>query len=265
VIPDKELDRLYGLPLAEFTRARDELARELRKGGDAEAADEAKALAKPSISAWAVNQLARHERMQVRSLLTAGEHLRSAQADVLGGAGPDELQEPLQRQREAVAALVDSARNVLSSAGHATTEATLDRIRGTLTAAATDLDGAELLERGLLTKDLEPAGFGGLTLAPSRAGAPKRPKATQKAPARGRKEAEARKRAVVEAKREVDDLRAQIVEGKANARRAKSEATKAERAAEAARKAAAKAEEELRLLTERLEEAKDALERARSG
>jgi hypothetical protein len=265
VIPDKELDRLYGLPLAEFTRARDELARELRKGGDAEAADEAKALAKPSISAWAVNQLARHERMQVRSLLRAGEHLRSAQADVLGGAGPDELQEPLQRQREAVAALVDSARNVLSSAGHATTEATLDRIRGTLTAAATDLDGAELLERGLLTKDLEPAGFGGLTLAPSRAGAPKRPKATQKAPARGRKEAEARKRTVVEAKREVDDLRAQIVEGKANARRAKSEATKAERAAEAARKAAAKAEEELRLLTERLEEAKAALERARSG
>jgi hypothetical protein len=265
VIPDKELDRLYGLPLGEFTRARDGLARELRKGGDAEAADEAKALAKPSISAWAVNQLARHERMQVRSLLTAGEQLRKAQAEVLGGAGPEELQEPLQRQREAVAALVESAKGVLSSAGHATTEATLDKIRGTLTAAATDLEGAELLERGVLTNDLEPAGFGGLALAPSRAGAAKRRKAPQKAPARGRKEAEARKRAVEEAKHEVDDLRARIVEGKANARRAKSEATKAERAAEAARKAGAKAEEELRLLTERLETAKDALQRARSG
>jgi hypothetical protein len=265
VIPDKELDRLYGLPLAEFTRARDELARELRKGGDAEAADEAKALAKPSISAWAVNQLARHERMQVRSLLRAGEHLRNAQAEVLGGAGPEELQEPLQRQREAVAALVESAKGVLSSAGHATTDATLDRIRGTLTAAATDLDGAGLLERGRLTNDLEPAGFGGLTLAPSRAGVPARKRAKKPSPARDRKEAEARKRALEEAKREVDDLRAQIVDGKANARRTKSEATRAERAAEAARKAAAKAEDELRLLTERLEEAKDALQQARSG
>jgi hypothetical protein len=265
VIPEKELDRLYALPLAEFTRARDELARGLRKEGETEAADEVKALAKPSISAWAVNQLARKERMQVRSLLTAGEQLRKAQAEVLGGAGPEELQEPLQRQRDAIAALVESAAGVLSSAGHATTDATLERIRGTLTAAATDLDGAELLERGRLAKDLEPAGFGGLTLAPSRAGAPTRKKAKQPPPRRTRKEAEAGKRAVAEAKREVDDLRAQIVEGKANVRRAKTEATQAERAAEAARKAAAKAEEELRLLTERLEAAKDALQRARSG
>jgi hypothetical protein len=265
VIADKELDRLYGFPLAEFTRARDELARELRKGGDAEAADEVKALAKPPISAWAVNQLARQERMQVRSLLTAGEHMRKAQAEVLGGAGPEELQEPLQRQREAAAALVESAKGVLSSAGHATTDATLDRIRGTLTAAATDLDGAELLERGRLTKDLEPAGFGGLTLAPSRTAAPARKKPKKASPVRARKEAEARKRAVEESKREIDDLRAQIVEGKAKARRAKTEATKAERAAEAARKAAAKTDEELRLLTERLEAAKDALRRARSG
>jgi hypothetical protein len=265
VIPNEELDRLYGLPLAEFTRARDELARAVRKDGETEAAAQVKALAKPSISAWTVNQLARKERMQVRSLLTAGEHLRKAQSEVLGGAGPGELQDPLQRQREAVAALVESATGVLRSAGHATTKATLERIRGTLTAAATDLDGAELLERGRLTKDLEPAGFGRLTLEPRPAGTRARKGVKQAAPQRRRKETEARKQRVEEAKREVDSLRAEIVEGKAKARRAKSEATKTERAAEAARKAAAKAEEALEHLTERLEAAKDELERARSG
>jgi hypothetical protein len=257
VIPDKELDRLYGLPLGEFTRARDQLARELRKAGDTEAAGEVKALAKPSISAWAVNQLARKERLQIRSLLTAGEHLRKAQAEVLGGAGPGELQEPLQRQREAAAALVESARGVLSSAGHATTEATLERIRGTLTAAATDEEGIELLERGRLTTDLDPTGFGGLTLEPI----PTRPRSRKE----GKRASDTRKRRVEEAKREVDDLRAEVTEGKANARRAKGEATRAERAAAAARKAAAKAEEEVERLTEQLEAAKDALERARSS
>ncbi len=263
MIPDKELDRLYGLPLTEFTRARDELARGLRKDGETEAADEVKALAKPSISAWAVNQLARKERMQVRSLLTAGEHLREAQAEVLGGAGPGELQEPLQRQREAVTALVESATGILRSADHATTEATLERIRGTLTAAATDLEGAALLERGRLTKDLEPAGFGGLTLTPSSGAAAKRKGTKRAARQPSRKETEARKRRVEEAKRDVDSLRAEIVEAKARARQAKAEATKAERAAEAARKAVAKAEEELEHLTERLEAAKDELEQAR--
>jgi hypothetical protein len=257
VIPDKELDRLYGLPLGEFTRARDELARDLRKAGNAEGADEVKALAKPSISAWAVNQLARKERMQIRSLLRAGEHLRKAQAEVLGGAGPGGLQEPLQRQREAVAALVESAEGVLSSAGRATTEATLGRIRGTLAAAATDVEGTELLERGRLTRDLDPTGFGGLALEPI----PTRPRPRKES----KRASDTRKRRVEEARREVDGLRAEVAEWKATARRAKSEVTKAERASEAARKAAAKAEKELARLTERLEAAEEALERARSG
>ena len=70
VIPDDELDRLYGLPLEEFTRARDDFARELRKAGEPEMAAEVKALAKPSLSTWTVNQLARREPMQVRALMT---------------------------------------------------------------------------------------------------------------------------------------------------------------------------------------------------
>jgi hypothetical protein len=246
VLSDDALDRLYGLSLAEFTPARDELARDLRKAGEREAADEAKALAKPSISAWAVNQLARKEPMQIRGLMTAGERLRSAQAGVLLGGDPDELQAALQRQRDVVAALLDSAEHILATEGHPASQATLDRIRGTLTAAAADEEGTRLVESGLLTKDLEPAGFG--RLGPAEGKAPRRKSARSSRPRRT--EERAKKQRVGEAQRELDELRAQVAEQKGLARRAASEARKAQA--------------ELERLTAQLEAAKDKLARARS-
>jgi hypothetical protein len=52
-------DDLYALPPGEFTRARDERAKGLRKEGRRDEADEVKALRKPTVAAWALNQLAR--------------------------------------------------------------------------------------------------------------------------------------------------------------------------------------------------------------
>jgi hypothetical protein len=49
---------LYQLPLGEFVAARDQLARQLRTTGDREAARQVVGLRRPSISAWAANQLA---------------------------------------------------------------------------------------------------------------------------------------------------------------------------------------------------------------
>jgi len=237
VIPDAELDRLYGLQLPEFTRARDGLARELRKEGNREAADEVKALAKPSLAAWTVNQLARKEPMQLRALMTAGERLRKAQAELLEGGGPDELQAALQRQRDVVGALVESAKRILEAAGHAATEATLERVRGTLTSAAADEQGARLVELGRLPKELEPAGFGGIAAAPG--GGRRRAQ-----PKRGD---DARKRRLEAAKRKVEALRAEAADQRDRARRAASEARKAEA--------------ELERLTARLDAAEAALSR----
>jgi hypothetical protein len=243
VIPEHELDRLYALPPGEFTRARDALARDLRKAGEREVADEVKALAKPSLSAWAVNQLARTEALQMRALMTAGERLRKAQADLLGGGEPEELQAALRRQRDVVGALLGSAERILIEAGHPATEATLERVRGTLTAAAASEEEAALVARGRLSQDLEPAGFGSVTAAPRKAA--KRPSTRQKA-----KEGEDRRRRVDEAKRKVDELRAEVAEQRDRARRAASEARKAET--------------ELNRLIARLDAAKDELARARS-
>ena len=198
-----------------------------------------KALAKPSLAAWAVNQLARKEPMQMRALTTAGERLRKAQSELLEGGGPDELQAALHRQRDVVGALVESAQRILEAAGQAATEATLERVRRTLTAAAADEEGARLVELGRLTKELEPTGFGGLAAAPSGKGRRAQPK---------RRGDEARKRRLEAAKRDVEALRAQVAEQRDRARRAASEARKAET--------------ELGRLTARLDAAESALSQA---
>jgi hypothetical protein len=264
---DDELDRLYGLPLEEFTAERNALARELRKAGDREEADRVKALPKPSISAWVVNQLARKERLQMRSLATSGERLRKAQEKLLRGGAPNELQEASDRQREVVAALGRSAEAVLRSAGHPATDATLERVRATLTAAAGDEEG--LVQQGRLSEDLDPTGFGPLALGTSvgrpAAGQPKSVRAGVTSKAEGRRqEAEERKNAIEEAKRELDALRAEVNEQTAHARSAKAEAKKAAKAAEAATKAVEKEERRLEQLRERVATAKEALDRARS-
>jgi hypothetical protein len=48
-----DIDRLYALPLEEFTHERDELAKRVRDEGDADAAAAVKALKKPAVAAWA--------------------------------------------------------------------------------------------------------------------------------------------------------------------------------------------------------------------
>jgi hypothetical protein len=270
---DDEVDRLYGLPLDQFTAERNTLARELGKAGESEAVDRVKALPKPSISAWVVNQLARRERLQMRSLLTAGDRLRKAQEELLGGGTRTELQEAVERQREVVAALLESAKEVLRLAGHPATDATLERVRGTLTSAAADEEGKRLVEEGQLTEDLDPAGFGPLAFGAGAARTPPRrakraPEGDERKPAQAksrREEAAARKKRVEAARQELERLRAELSERKANVRRAKAEAGKAARAAEAAQKAAEKQENELEQLSGRLDEAKEAFDRARSG
>ena len=63
-----------------------------------------------------------------------------------------------------VESLVASARTLLDSAGQPATQATLDRVRGTLTAVAGDEEGQRLVEKGRLSGDLDPAGFGPVAL-----------------------------------------------------------------------------------------------------
>jgi len=153
-------DELFGLPPEEFVAARDDLARRLRREGEAEAAKQVKALRRPPLSAWAVNQLARGQGDGLGPLLAAGERLRAAHQGALAGEGAAELRAAAKAERDAVAGLVRSAMELLGAAGHPTTDATRDRVAATLHAAAASPEAAAQVGSGRLTADLDPSGFG---------------------------------------------------------------------------------------------------------
>jgi hypothetical protein len=224
---EQELDRLYALPLSEFTRARNAAASRLRKAGDAEAAEELKKLRKPTAAAWAINQAARRNRDELGDVLAAGEELRAAQADALGGGGGASLPEASRREREAIAKLVDSAREILEADTGQATRQTLDKIEATLRTAAVDENARHQLEQSRLSEDLEPTGFGPFLGAV--------PTTKEKRDPRGD-----------ERKEKVEQARATLKETQARERELRKAAAEAEREALGARRAAELAEERAR-------------------
>lgn len=187
---EKELDSLFAGPLDDFVSERDALVKRLRADGDREAADRVKALRKPSAAVWAVNQLARRQQKDYRALLEAGDRLREAQEQVLGGESPETLQKAASAERKLVDRLTEKGRAVLEVAGHSATEAMVRRVSGTLHAAATRPELREAAENGLLEHEEETSGFGFELLSGSPPKAPKRKPGDDKR-ARERKEAAA--------------------------------------------------------------------------
>ncbi len=165
-----EPKELYGLPLERFTEERNALVKGLRKGGRREEATEVSNLRKPSVAAWAVNQLVRTQRRDVASLFEAGDALREAQSQLLSGRGEaDALRDAVEAERVAVDQLTQRARGLLSSEGHELTVATLQRVSETLNAAALDEDLRAQVSDGCLVRELHHVGLG--RLVPSRPGA----------------------------------------------------------------------------------------------
>ncbi|HEY5431380.1 MAG TPA: hypothetical protein VIK04_19855 [Solirubrobacteraceae bacterium] len=156
-----DADGLYGLPLEQFVTERAGLARALRTAGDRDPATAVAAMRKPSVAAWAVNQLIRTQRPAVDALLRAGDGLRDAQADVLAGRGDARaLRAAGEHVREVIDELIATARGLLSSSGHELSSATLERVSATLNAAALDDEARELVVAGRLERELRHVGLG---------------------------------------------------------------------------------------------------------
>jgi hypothetical protein len=242
---DRELDELYGLPLEEWTRARNDLATRLKRAHQTEQAEQVRGLRKPSVVAWAVNQLARREPKRVEALLRAGERLRAAQEQALRGkAAASDVNAAARAERDAVRDLVSAARNVLEEAGHAASPATLDRVSQTLRTGAVDERGRELLTRGRFDEELKGVGFGTLTAVEPAAA---RPRTDELKAARER----------------VKELRAEARRLAAEAREAETEAARLARDAEHARERAQAKREEADAAATKLADAEAALTRRR--
>lgn len=137
-------------------RERDALARSLRKEGRRDEADEVRKLEKPTVVAALVNRLAREKRREVGQLLRAAGALREAQV-----SGKGDFAEAAAAERDSVQVLTRAARDLDEDAS----VATLDRVSMTLRAAAADDEARALLERGVLTREVEASGFGSLLSA----------------------------------------------------------------------------------------------------
>jgi hypothetical protein len=159
---EAETDRLYQLPLAEFTAARNALAARLKSGGDKEQAALVRALPRPSIPAWAANQAYWAARVEFDALVLSTGRLQRAQVEGATGA---ELREAMKERRETPGVVLKRAESLLVAAGHGAGQDTLRRVSDALEALAlwaTRPDGAPV-RPGRLVGDLESPGFDVIT------------------------------------------------------------------------------------------------------
>jgi hypothetical protein len=277
-ISDVDVDDLYGLPLDRFTPERGALARELRNAGRRDEAAEVAARRKPSVAAWAVNQLVRTQRREVGELFGAGDALRAAHEAVLGGRGDgSSLRAAVERERRAVETLIEASRGLLTSEGHELSPTIIDRVSDTLHAAALDDDARGQVKDGRLERELRHVGLGvGGALgapAPASASASASASARKRTPARGSSRGARRPAAAADSERALRERAQARAEERAAAhvaeREARRRAERAERGAQLARerrdRAAAalqEAETELGEAEDELREAQDQLSEA---
>ena len=289
-------DELFRLPLSEFIPARNALAAKLKKDGDSDQGERIKALSKPPVSAWVINQLYWKHRSAFDRLLAAGDEFRNAQAAQLAGKSTD-LRGPLDARREALTELTKLAAEVLREAGHPASPDMMRRIMTTLEALATYGNHSGAPPAGRLTADIDPPGFEALAaLVPAgthrRSGAkgqaaPRVIPFNQPKPQRGarrgaddpedsrraeqerrERQNEARKalreaeRALVDARRDAERARAEMKDAAARAKAAEKEKAALEARFEKVSAAAEAARQAARQVASRAEEAAQAVDDA---
>ena len=247
-----EVDKLYQAPLAGFTAARNALVTRIKAAHGADAAAHVKALAKPSIAAWTLNQLYWRHQPEFMALLMAGDALRLAQQQRLGGAEID-VAPPTRARQSAMDTLLALATDILKDGGHAPSPDMRQRLIGSLDALAAYGTGSLAPRAGRLTEDVPAPGFAALGLAvpaPSEA-------ASQSGAAPASTRPEPVKLSVV-ARRSREKAQAAVTQAEAALAEARAEA---DRAAEAV----AKADADWQAARDRLLEAQHAVGVATTG
>lgn len=230
---DELADELYGLPLAEFTAARNARAKRAREEGDRNLAEQIKDLEKPTVAGWLVNRLAREDPDELAPLRDLGARLREATTKLRG----DDLRTLTRQRHQLVGALVAQARRLGADEGQQVSEQVARALERTFDAALADADAAEHVLAGRLTDALQPEGFVLGGTAPARAEKPKpRGNATARrglADAARRRDGAREKAATAD--RLVADLEARLAAARRDAKHAHADLDRAEKAVADAR------------------------------
>jgi hypothetical protein len=153
-----ELDALFAVPLNEFTVARNALARRLERDRLSSEAARVKGISKPTVSAWAVNQLYWKHRKEFDRLLSAGKRLAEAQTLLLSGEATD-VRATMAARNEATSDLLQLASKLLRDAGHNASPDAMRRITTTLEALSIYPSVSNAPIPGRLTDDVAPLSF----------------------------------------------------------------------------------------------------------
>ena len=216
---EDEIDDLFRLPVAEFTGARNALAARLKKEGRPNDAERVKLLSKPSVSAWAVNQLYWEHREAFDQLIATGKRFRHAPTSRRAGKAAD-MRESLDARRDALVQLSETATELLRDAGHNPSQDTIRRVTATLEALSAYALLSDGPTPGRLINDVDPPSFeslaslmsggGSIEPAPSKSTSNARQKAAIIADARKIQQAKivAAKASLQDAKRSLSDARA---------------------------------------------------------
>jgi hypothetical protein len=255
---DAQIDRLYQLPLDEFTAARNALAKESGPAGA-----EIRALQKPPLAAWAINQVYWRGRPAFHALTSAAAALKTAHTAAVTGKRAD-LRAASKAHEDALEAVLKAALAILRHAGQPATDATRQAIATTLRALPASTDPP-----GRLTQVLQPTGFELLAGLPAAAAGvkgrqdpPPAPAPASKAAAGTRAKDAAREKALAKAKEAVAAAVRAERTAEQNASREEFEAARTARDAERAAAALEKARRALEAAQEALEAAEREAEAA---
>jgi hypothetical protein len=134
---------LYSLDPNDFVTARDQLAKRLREEGQKDEAKSVKALRRPTVPVWALNQVARERPDQVQAVIDASA---TAQA-----AKDKDVRDALAQRRDRLHDVVVTARQIIDGSGRSADSHELD-----LMSALSSILGSQQLTRdfreGLLTQ-----------------------------------------------------------------------------------------------------------------
>jgi hypothetical protein len=159
---ERELDTLFQAPFAEFVGTRNGLAARLKKEGrDGESA-RVRGLAKPSFTAWLVNQLYWTARRDLDAFLKAADRVRVGEKAILEGRKASGQADAVSDRRRALDELVARATSRAAEEGTPLSPALTERLRTTLDAIGAYGGVAARHARGRLQEDLDPPGFAAL-------------------------------------------------------------------------------------------------------
>lgn len=151
-------ERLYALPLEDFTAGRNTLAKSTE---DKPLAGQIKRLPKPSMAGWLVNMLVQHRQGAVNEALELGVALRGAQERL-----DQKLMKELGQQRQRL--LNSLGRETLAlgkELGHGVSASVASEVEQTFRAAMTDPDAAAAVASGRLLRAVSASGWDAVDLA----------------------------------------------------------------------------------------------------